>query len=79
VKYFSNLSFQPELIGFGTYSADGGCQGFTGPIPPPFFISCQNKELVANISSLDENKEALAKIFVSASFPPKIPACLFCQ
>jgi hypothetical protein len=41
-----NLSFPNNFagIGFGTYSftvkiAIGGCQGFTGPVPPPFFIS----------------------------------------
>ena len=43
LKFYQLIFSVKRLIGFGTYSEIGGCQGFAGPIPPPFFISYLNE------------------------------------
>lgn len=41
-----NLSFPKIRIGFGTFRLSAGCQGFVGPVPPPFLISFILNELL---------------------------------
>lgn len=60
------IFFWGELrIGFGTGIPKGkGCQGFKGPIPPPFFISIYKKELSAKIVFCRIKKQSIFNYFI---------------